>query len=224
MMQDAVPPDLGAMGVLLGLETDAVRTVCADASNGEIVEPANYNGGGQIVIAGHKGAVTRAMTLAKSRGVKKVLEIPVSAPFHCRLMAPAGEGLKNVLGNIPIKPFAAAVISNVEAELNSDPGRVKDLLIRQTVSPVRWEETVRKLEQLGCERIYEVGPGKVLRGLIKRIAPSLELDNFQTAADSAGWWNRNRDAGRPDRARNGASRGIGSAIAAALAAAARMWS
>jgi len=183
MMQEAVPPDLGAMGVLLGLETDAVRTVCADASNGEIVEPANYNGGGQIVIAGHKSAVTRAMTLARSRGVKKVLEIPVSAPFHCRLMAPAGEGLKNVLANVPIKPFAAAVISNVEAEVNSDPERVKDLLIRQTVSPVRWEETVRKLEQLGCERIYEVGPGKVLRGLIKRIAPSLEVDNFQTAAD-----------------------------------------
>jgi [acyl-carrier-protein] S-malonyltransferase len=183
MMQDAVPPDVGAMGVLLGLEMAAVRALCAEASNGEVVEPANYNGGGQIVIAGHKAAVARAMSLAKSRGVKKVLDIPVSAPFHCRLMAPAGEGLKNVLADVAIKPFTAAVISNVEADVNSDPGRVKDLLVRQTVSPVRWEESVRKLEESGCERVFEVGPGKVLRGLIKRISPSLELDNFQSAAD-----------------------------------------
>ncbi|HEY7166981.1 MAG TPA: ACP S-malonyltransferase [Candidatus Binatia bacterium] len=183
MMQDAVPPDVGAMGVLLGLEMAAVRALCAEASNGEVVEPANYNGGGQIVIAGHKAAVARAMSLAKSRGVKKVLDIPVSAPFHCRLMAPAGEGLKNVLAAVAIKPFTAAVISNVEADVNSDPGRVKDLLVRQTVSPVRWEESVRKLEESGCERVFEVGPGKVLRGLIKRISPSLELDNFQSAAD-----------------------------------------
>ena len=183
MMQEAVPQEVGAMGVLLGLEVDAVRALCADSSNGEIVEPANYNGAGQIVIAGHRGAVQRAMSLARERGVKKVLEIPVSAPFHCRLMAPAAEGLKKVLADVSIKPFTAAVITNVEAEINSDPARVKDLLIRQTVSPVRWEESVQKLEQLGCERVFEVGPGKVLRGLIKRIAPSLNVDNFQSAVD-----------------------------------------
>lgn len=185
MMQEAVPAHVGAMGVLLGLDVEAVRALCAEAADGEVVEPANYNGGGQIVIAGHKDAVARAMGLAKSRGAKKVLEIPVSAPFHCRLMAPAGEGLKSVLADVPIRPFTSAVITNVEAAINSDPGRVKDLLVRQTVSPVRWEESVQKLQELGCERLIEVGPGKVLRGLIKRIAPSLEVENFQSVADLA---------------------------------------
>jgi len=183
LMQQAVPAGEGAMAVILGLEMDAVLALCAEASQGEIVAPANYNGGGQIVIAGAKNAVVRAMALAKERGAKRALDLPVSAPFHCELMRPAADGLKLVLQNIPVHPFVAAVVTNVEADINRDCSRVKDLLVEQAVRPVRWEESVKKLAQLGCQRALEIGPGKVLKGLIKRIAPSLETDNFETPAD-----------------------------------------
>ncbi|HUK41371.1 MAG TPA: ACP S-malonyltransferase [Candidatus Acidoferrales bacterium] len=183
LMQEAVPPDQGGMGVVLGLEQDAVRSICQEASNGEVVAPANYNGGGQVVIAGSKHAVERAIALAKARGAKKVLDLPVSAPFHCQLMQPAAEGLGRLLSEVTVNPFSVGVVTNVEADVNLDCQRVKALLTEQTVRPVRWEESVRKLDQLGCQRVWEVGPGKVLRGLIKRIAPSLEVDNFATPKD-----------------------------------------
>lgn len=185
LMQQAVPAGQGAMAVVLGLEMDAVRALCADASQGEIVAPANYNGGGQIVIAGAKNAVVRAMALAKERGAKRALDLPVSAPFHCELMRPAADGLRLVLQNIPVQPFSVAVVTNVEADINRDCTRVKDLLVEQAVRPVRWEESVKKLAELGCQRALEIGPGKVLKGLIKRIAPSLDTDNFETPADLA---------------------------------------
>jgi [acyl-carrier-protein] S-malonyltransferase len=185
LMQEAVPPDKGGMGVVLGLEQDIVRSICQEASNGEVVAPANYNGGGQVVIAGSKHAVERAIVLAKARGAKKVLDIPVSAPFHCDLMRPAAEGLKQLLDGVMVKPFSIGVITNVEADVNGDFQRVKSLLTEQTVRPVRWEESIRKLDELGCRQVWEVGPGKVLRGLIKRIAPSLEVDNFATPQDLA---------------------------------------
>jgi [acyl-carrier-protein] S-malonyltransferase len=185
LMQEAVPAGEGAMGVVLGLEQEVVRSLCADASNGEVVAPANYNGGGQIVIAGCKNAVARAIALAKSRGAKKVLDLPVSAPFHCALMRPAAEGLKQVLEDVAVKPFSVGVITNVEAEVNLDSSRVKSLLIEQTVRSVRWEESVRRLDELGCRQVLEVGPGKVLKGLIKRIAPSLEVENFEAPQDLA---------------------------------------
>ena len=183
LMQQAVPPGEGAMGVVLGLEPDTVQSLCAQASNGEIVSPANYNGGGQIVIAGAKNAVARAVAAARAQGAKKVLDIPVSAPFHCDLMKPAAEGLKELLAGIVVKPLAIGVVTNLEAEVNLDHNRVKALLTEQTVRPVRWEESVRKLDALGCHRVWEVGPGKVLRGLIKRISSSLEVENFQTPQD-----------------------------------------
>jgi len=183
LMQEAVPPDQGGMGVVLGLEQDAVRSICQEASNGEVVAPANYNGGGQVVIAGSKHAVERAIALAKARGAKKVLDLPVSAPFHCQLMQPAAEGLGRLLSEVTVNPFSVGVVTNVEADVNLDCQRVKALLTEQTVRPVRWEESVRKLDQLGCQRVWEVGPGKVLRGLIKRIAPSVEVDNFATPKD-----------------------------------------
>ena len=185
LMQQAVPAGQGAMAVVLGLEMDAVRALCAVASQDEIVAPANYNGGGQIVIAGAKSAVARAMNLAKDRGAKRALDLPVSAPFHCELMRPAAAGLNQVLQNVPVHPFTVGVVTNVEAEVNLDCDRVKHLLVEQAVRPVRWEESVKKLSQLGCRRALEVGPGKVLKGLIKRIAPAMDTENFETPADLA---------------------------------------
>jgi len=185
LMQQAVPAGSGAMAVILGLEMDGVRTLCADASQDEVVAPANYNGGGQIVIAGSKNAVTRAMVLAKERGAKRALDLPVSAPFHCPLMRPAADGLKEVLRDVEVQPFTVGIVTNVEAEVNREASRVKELLIEQAVQPVRWEESVMKLWQLGCQRALEIGPGKVLKGLIKRIAPALETENFEAPPDLA---------------------------------------
>lgn len=183
LMQQAVPAGQGAMAVILGLEMDAVRSLCNDACDDEIVAPANYNGGGQIVIAGATKAVVRAMALAKERGAKRALDLPVSAPFHCELMRPAANGLKQVLQNITVKPFSIGLVSNVEAAVNLDCQRVKELLVEQAVRPVRWEESVKQLSELGCQRALEIGPGKVLKGLIKRIAPALATDNFETPQD-----------------------------------------
>jgi [acyl-carrier-protein] S-malonyltransferase len=185
LMQEAVPPGEGGMGVVLGLDQDAVQSVCREASNGEVVAPANYNGGGQVVIAGSKHAVERAIVLAKARGAKKVLDLPVSAAFHCDLMRPAAEGLKQLLNDVTVKPFSVGVVTNVEAQVNMDAHRVKSLLTEQTVRPVRWEESIQKLDELGCQQVWEVGPGKVLRGLIKRISASLEVENFSAPQDLA---------------------------------------
>jgi len=185
LMQEAVPAGEGGMGVVLGLDQDAVESVCLEASNGEVVAPANYNGGGQVVIAGSKHAVERAIVLAKARGAKKVLDLPVSAPFHCDLMRAAAEALKQLLNDVTVKPFSIGVVTNVEAEVNLDADRVKSLLTEQAVRPVRWEESIQKLDELGCQRVWEVGPGKVLRGLITRISASLEVENFSAPQDLA---------------------------------------
>ncbi|MGE5215658.1 MAG: ACP S-malonyltransferase [Chloroflexota bacterium] len=183
LMQQAVPAGEGAMAVVLGLEMEAVRALCVDASQGEVVSPANYNGGGQVVIAGAKQAVVRAMALAKERGAKRVLDLPVSAPFHCALMQPAADGLRAAFSKISIRPFSVGVVANVDAEINLDAERVKSLLVEQAVRPVRWEESVRKLVSLGCTGAVEIGPGKVLKGLIKRIAPTMEVDTFEAPQD-----------------------------------------
>jgi [acyl-carrier-protein] S-malonyltransferase len=185
LMQQAVPDGEGAMAVLMGLEMDEVRSLCVEASQGEVVSPANFNGAGQVVIAGTKSAVSRAMTLAKQRGARRVLDLPVSAPFHCQLMQPAAKGLKKILRAIEVQPFTVGVITNVDADVNLDAERVKSLLSEQTVQPVRWEESVKKLAELGCTRALEIGPGKVLKGLIKRIAPTIETDNFDVPHDLA---------------------------------------
>jgi [acyl-carrier-protein] S-malonyltransferase len=185
LMQGAVAAGKGAMAVIIGLEMEAVTAVCEEAEQGDVVAPANYNGGGQIVIAGAKAAVARAMLLAKSHGAKRVLELPVSAPFHCPLMRPAAEELKRVLSDVTVHSFSIGVIANVDAEVNLDAARVKPLLAEQATKPVRWEESVRKLESLGVSKMLEVGPGRVLKGLIKRISPKIELDNFETPQDLA---------------------------------------
>ena len=183
LMQQAVPAGQGSMAVILGLEMNAVRSLCEEVSNGEVVAPANYNGGGQIVIAGAKSAVTRAMLIAKERGAKRVLDLPVSAPFHCQLMRPAADGLRKILDPIAIQPFSIGVVTNVEAEVNLDASRVKSFLVDQAVQPVRWEESVRTLAGLGCLRLWEIGPGKVLKGLNSRISPGLTTENFETPQD-----------------------------------------
>ena len=185
LMQQAVPAGDGAMAVILGLEMEQVVALCADAAQGEVVSPANYNGGGQTVIAGAKSAVARAIALAKERGAKRALDLPVSAPFHCELMRPAAQGLQSVLNEISVEPLSVGVVTNVEADVNLDAQRVKGLLVEQAVRPVRWEESVKKLSELGCQRALEIGPGKVLKGLIKRIVASMEVDNFETPQDLA---------------------------------------
>lgn len=183
LMQEAVPQGHGLMAVVLGLEAQEVERVCEEASEGEVVAPANLNGGGQIVIAGTRSAVLRAMALAKKRGANRVLELAVSAPFHSPLMLPAAEGLKRFLSEVTVQPFSVGVITNVEAKLNTDSNRVKSLLVEQAVRPVRWEESVRELEGLGCESVLEVGPGKVLSGLIKRISSGMKVENFEFPKD-----------------------------------------
>jgi [acyl-carrier-protein] S-malonyltransferase len=183
LMQHAVPAGQGAMAVVLGLEMDAVGELCVDAACGEVVSPANFNGAGQVVIAGARSAVERAMALAKERGAKRVLDLPVSAPFHCQLMQPAAEGLERTLHDVAVQPFDIGVITNAEADVNRSAERVKALLIEQAVRPVRWEESVKKLVALNCHRAIEIGPGKILKGLMKRIAPTMELENFETPQD-----------------------------------------
>jgi [acyl-carrier-protein] S-malonyltransferase len=183
LMQRAVPAGEGSMAVILGLDAATVRSLCQEVSNGEVLAPANYNGGGQIVIGGSRAAVARAMARARERGAKRVLDLPVSAPFHCQLMRPAAEELGRLLQDIPIRPFSIGVVTNVEANVNVEAGRVKSLLEEQAVAPVRWEESVRKLEELGCLRIVEVGPGKVLAGLIKRISTGVKTENFEVPQD-----------------------------------------
>jgi len=185
LMQQAVPEGQGAMAVVLGLEMDAVRALCADAARGEVVSPANFNGAGQVVIAGAKSAVQRAMALAKERGAKRVLDLPVSAPFHCQLMQPAAEGLERTLRDVAVQPFDIGVITNAEADVNRSAERVKSLLIEQAVRPVRWEESVKKLVALNCQRAIEIGPGKILKGLMTRIERNMELENFEAPQDLA---------------------------------------
>lgn len=183
LMQEAVPAGMGSMAVVLGLPVDEVRSLCRQASEGEVVEPANYNGGGQIVIAGVKAAVMRAIALAKKSGAKRVLELPVSAPFHCSLMRPAAEGLQRAMSDIVVRPFSTGVITNVEADVNVDANRVKALLAEQAVTAVRWEESIRKMKQLGVHRVVEIGPGKVISGLVKRICPDMMINNFERPGD-----------------------------------------
>ncbi|MBI2986102.1 MAG: ACP S-malonyltransferase [Deltaproteobacteria bacterium] len=183
LMQDAVPPGEGSMAVVIGLTAQDVQLVCEEASQGDVVAPANFNGGGQIVIAGARQAVLRAMAVARERGARRVLELPVSAPFHCPLMRPASEGLKAVLAGVSVQPFSVGVVTNVEASINLDHTRVKSLLVEQAVCPVRWEESVKALEEMGCTRVLEIGPGKVLSGLIKRISSGVQVDNIESPQD-----------------------------------------
>jgi [acyl-carrier-protein] S-malonyltransferase len=181
-MQEAVPVGVGTMAAIMGLENKVLEEICRLAAEGEVVAPANFNSPGQVVIAGHTGAVERAIALAKERGAKRALPLPVSAPFHCSLMMPAAERLAKVLADVSVNPLTVPVVSNVEATPNMDALRLKDLLVRQVSSPVRWDESVANMAQSGIERFVEIGPGKVLCGLIKRIVKGTSLQNVEDAA------------------------------------------
>ncbi len=169
-MQEAVPVGTGSMAAVMGLEREALEEVCREAAQGEIVSPANFNSPGQVVIAGHTAAVERAAELAKGKGAKRALILPVSAPFHCQLMVPAGERLRVVLEQVTVSDPRVPVVTNVEASPNQKASRVRDLLVAQVSAPVRWDESVTRMAELGVDRFVEIGPGKVLSGLVKRIA------------------------------------------------------
>ncbi len=172
LMQEAVPPGEGAMAAVLGLAADAVMDLCAEAAGGDVLEPANLNGGGQVVVAGHAGAVARLVELAAARGAR-AQSLPVSAPFHCSLMAPAAAGLERYLAAVRFRNPAIPVFTSVEARPIAGAAEVAGLLVRQLTAPVRWEETMRALAGVGASVALETGPGRVLTGLLKRIAPSL---------------------------------------------------
>ncbi len=167
-MQDAVPAGTGGMAAILGLSPELVAEACAEAAQGEEVAAANLNDPGQIVIAGHAGAVARACEAAKARGAKRALPLPVSAPFHSALMRPAAERLALALQTVDVRTPAIPVVNNVDVAIESDPVRIKDALVRQAYSPVRWIETVQALAAQGVTQVVECGPGKVLMGLVKR--------------------------------------------------------
>ncbi len=173
LMQEAVPEGQGAMAAILGLEDDAIRNLCNDAAQGEVVEAVNFNSPGQVVIAGNKSAVERAMELAKEAGAKRGLPLPVSAPSHCALMKPAADKLAEHLSQINICMPSIPVIHNANVAAATSVEKLADLLTRQLYSPVRWVETVRTFSDDGIELIIEAGPGKVLTGLCKRIDKSV---------------------------------------------------
>jgi len=177
-MQEAVPVGEGAMAAVLGMEREQVEKLCEEISSGEVLTPANFNSPGQIVIAGHSKAVERAIERIKQDGKKAIL-LPVSAPFHSPLMKPAAERLEKALEEISVNDMKIPVVTNVEAEANTSKDRVKELLVAQVSSPVRWEESMRKMIEKGIEQILEVGPGKVLSGLMKRIDSRVETKNVE---------------------------------------------
>jgi len=173
-MQEAVPEGQGAMAALMGLDVDVVDAVCAKVADGEVVSAANMNANGQIVIAGATAAVERAMEEAKAQGAKRAVKLPVSAPFHCALMKPAAERLAERLSSVAIQTPTLPVINNVDVAVCDDAALIRDALIRQAYSPVRWIETVESMGEMGVEAVIECGPGKVLAGLTKRIVKTMQ--------------------------------------------------
>lgn len=174
-MQDAVPEGTGGIAAIVGLDEPHISELCAEAAQGEVVEPANLNSPGQVVIAGHRGAVERGMALAKARGARFAKMLPMSAPSHCSLMRPAAERLAVAIARVTIRPPQVPVIQNANVEASTDPERIRQALVEQVCRPVRWVETMRLLEREGVERLIECGPGHVLGGLAKRTAHGLAL-------------------------------------------------
>jgi [acyl-carrier-protein] S-malonyltransferase len=182
-MQKAVEPGLGAMAALLGAEMDLAIEVCAEAAAGDVVQPANDNGGGQVVISGHRTAVERAIEIAKARGVKRAMLLPVSAPFHCALMAPAALAMAEALGLNPPRRPLVPLIANVTASKVSDPSEIARLLVAQVTATVRWRESVQAMVAMGVDSFVELGAGKVLAGLIRRIAPDASCTSIGSPAE-----------------------------------------
>jgi len=173
LMQEAVPAGVGAMSAIIGLDNDAIAKACAESAQGQIVSPVNFNSPGQVVIAGHKEAVERAGAACKAAGAKRALPLPVSVPSHCALMKPAADKLALALKKLTFSVPALPVVNNVDVRAEVSPDAIRQALVRQLYNPVRWTETVQYLTGEGVEIILEVGPGKVLTGLTKRIADSV---------------------------------------------------
>jgi len=182
-MQNAVPEGSGAMAAILGLDDDQVISVCAQAAQGEVVSAVNFNSPGQVVIAGNAAAVERAMDLAKQAGARRTLLLPVSVPSHCSLMQPAAQAFANDLAAISIKPPAVRVLHNVDVAMHDQPDAIRQALSAQLFNPVRWVETVHAMHGAGIATILEMGPGKILAGLNKRIEKSMQGIAVQTAED-----------------------------------------
>ncbi|MCL2161901.1 MAG: ACP S-malonyltransferase [Betaproteobacteria bacterium] len=181
-MQEAVPEGEGAMAALMGLDIEEVRAACAEAAQGEVVEAANLNAPGQIVIAGARAAVERAMTFATAKGAKRAVLLPVSAPFHCALMRPAAQRLRERLLTIKISGPEIDVLNNVDVVVEGDPEKIRDALVRQAFSPVRWIETVTAMAARGLTRVVECGPGRVLAAMTRRISKDVEGGALHDAA------------------------------------------
>lgn len=178
-MQNAVPVGVGGMAAIMGLELDAVEKLCKEAADGQVCSPANINSPSQIVIAGNTEAVDRACELAKPKGAKRAIKLNVSAPFHCALMKPAEEHLKTDLAALEYGEFAFPVVQNVDAEPNADPRSVGEKLERQVSQAVKWLQTIQRLSQEGVERFVEIGPGKVLTGLLRQIEKDAVYSNIE---------------------------------------------
>lgn len=181
-MQQAVPVGVGAMAAILGLDFEQVKDIAAQASAAEICEAANDNAPGQVVISGHKGAVEAAIALATAAGAKRALALPVSAPFHCALMQPAADAMRTALGNTDIRPPLVPVVANVTAMAVTDPAQIRDLLVQQVTGRVRWRESVTWMKQQGVTEMIEIGAGKVLSGLVKRIEADVAASSVGTPA------------------------------------------
>jgi [acyl-carrier-protein] S-malonyltransferase len=184
-MQKAVPVGVGAMAALLGMDYEAATSVAREAAQGEVCQAANDNGAGQVVVSGHKGAVERAVEIAKGKGAKRAMLLPVSAPFHCALMQPAAEVMAEALSKVTVNAPAVPVVSNVKASALSDPAQIVQGLIAQVTGTVRWRESVAYMAQQGVTTFYELGAGKVLSGLIKRIADGASATAIGTPDDVA---------------------------------------
>lgn len=182
LMQEAVPAGVGAMYAIIGLDDESIAKACEEAAQGEVVSPVNFNSPGQVVIAGNKAAVERAGALCKEAGAKRALPLPVSVPSHCALMKPAAEKLAVALEAIEFNAPSVPVINNVDVATETDPAKIKDALVRQLHSPVRWTEAVEKMSEQGVEKLLELGPGKVLTGLTKRIVKTLSAAAVNDAA------------------------------------------
>ncbi|MCX5614189.1 ACP S-malonyltransferase [Bombella saccharophila] len=182
-MQRAVPVGQGGMAALLGVEPDVAQNICAECAKGDVLEIANDNGGGQIVLSGHIAAIERAMEAAKARGIRRVVKLPVSAPFHSSLMAPAAQEMKEALAQAELHPAEIPVIANVTAAIVSQPDEIRSLLVQQVTGRVRWRETVLAMADKAITNQHELGAGKVLTGLARRIVPDLSADHAGTPAE-----------------------------------------
>ena len=182
LMQEAVPAGTGAMSAIIGLDNDAIAKSCEESAQGEVVSPVNFNSPGQVVIAGNKDAVERAGAACKAAGAKRALPLPVSVPSHCALMKPAAEKLAVALQEVTFNAPKFAVINNVDVKTETSPEAIRDALVRQLYSPVRWSESVEFMAGEGVEHLLEVGPGKVLTGLTKRIVDTMTAAAINDAA------------------------------------------